>query len=254
MKATSAFVWLALLASAAIPALADSSTTFYVRSSVGQPWGQSTNEDAMDNVFGSGQWTSLNYEDLDPVQLLSSSSKFIFLEGGDTCFAAFQTFMAAHGDPKRQSDGSFLGDGMIKAWISQGGRLLIMSAPNDPLVGESVSLPDNILLQSDSFFGSAANSAWAWDPTFPVFNSPIPIATNFTGDFFSHGYFIGANVYTIMQTVLNETSETVLGLDTIQSGLMVFGAMTTDNFQLPQPDAHTLLENVISYTAKVALN
>ena len=53
-----------------------------------------------------------------------------------------------------------------------------------------------------------------------------------------------------MQSNLNEV---VLAEDEVGAGLMIFGGLTTDNFQLPQPEAHSLLENIIYYTYYVTL-
>jgi hypothetical protein len=224
-----------LLAWAVIPAFGQ---YVYVRSSVGQPWGQNTNENAMDSVFGSGNWTTQYYETLDPTALLISSTQFIFMEGGDSSYNAFAYFMETNGVA-------------LTTWIYNGGRLLIMSAPNDPLNSTTLYLPDNIVLQSDAFYASAASSAWAVDISIPIFSGPHPTSFFFTGDFFSHGYFTGTDISNIMESSLGEV---ILGQDSsLGSGLMVFGGMTTDNFHLPQPAAHSLLENIIYYTAFTSL-
>jgi hypothetical protein len=234
MKAFLRLSCLVLLAGLAVPAYGQ---YVYMRSDVDAPWGQSTNEDAMDNVFNAGGWTTQYYETADPNSLFITNTQFIFMEGGDSSYLPFASFLSANLNS-------------LTTWLNNGGRLLIMSAPNDPLNGASVTLPLSIQLNSDSFYGSAANSAYANDTTMPIFNGPFSTAYYFTGDFFSHGYFIGANVDAIMQSNLNQV---VLGQAQVQQGLMVFGGMTTDNFQLPQPAAHSLLENIIYYTAYVSL-
>lgn len=239
MKVISRLSFLVVLAASAFPLLAQSSNTaIYIRSNVNQPWGQVTNEDAMDNVFGAGAWSTQYFETLDPGQVLASTTQFIFMEGGDSSYAAFSTFMTNHVND-------------VTNWISNGGRLLIMSAPNDPLSDAYLYLPGNIILKSDAFYGSAASSAFATDVSNPMFMGPNTFTgTNFTGNFFSHGYFVGANVSQIMRTNLNQV---VLGQYATGTGLMVFGGMTTDNFQLPQPAAHNLLENIIYYTATTTI-
>jgi hypothetical protein len=45
-------------------------SSLYVRSNINQPWGQATNEDAMDAVFDSGKWTTMFYEALSLRDLL----------------------------------------------------------------------------------------------------------------------------------------------------------------------------------------
>lgn len=236
MKAFSRLSCIVLLAGIATPAYGQ---YVYMRSNVNQPWGQNTNEDAMDNVFGAGAWATLYYETFDASYLFSSSIHFIFLEGGDSSFDAFSAFMSAYGDS-------------LNSWLNNGGRLLIMCAPNDPLNAASVTLPDGVTLNSDAYYASAANSAYARDTSNAIFNGPNSTAYYLTGNFFSHGYFGFATQHAtaLMQSNLNEV---VLAEDEVGAGLMVFGGLTTDNFQLPQPEAHSLLENIIYYTYYVTL-
>jgi len=238
MTATSRFAWFTLLACLAIPALADNNDYVYIRSNVNQPWGQGTNESAMDTVFGTDNWSLLFYETVPGNSLFSSSTKFIFMEGGDSSYAAFESYMQINGDA-------------AYTWLRNGGRMLIMAAPNDPLSGANLYLPDNIVLHSDAYYASAASSAYAIDVSNPIFSSPSPTAYVFSGDFYSHGYSTGDNVVSMMKSNLNQI---VLGRDVIGAGIMVFGGQTTDNFHLPQPAAHNLLENIIYYTAATNLN
>jgi hypothetical protein len=239
----------ALLTLSILPAFGQTTgQVVYMRSSVSQPWGQNTNENAMDTVFGSGEWTTVYYEAVDTVAaanaLLSSANSFIFMEGGDSSYDPFATFLNTYGV-------------QLTTWISNGGRLLIMSAPNNPLVGTLLYLPGNIALKSDEFYGSAATSGYAVDISNPIFRGRFGITGYyFTGDFFSHGYFTGQQLQPIM---LNNLSEIVLGQYQYGTGLMVYGGMTTDNFQQgsQQTDPsqpHMLLENIIDYTANISVS
>jgi hypothetical protein len=242
MKIASKLACIAVLAGVVTPAFADggSSTPYvYMRSDAAQPWGQATNEDAMDNVFTAANWATLYYEDVDPNVLLVSSTKFIFMEGGDSSYAAFAYFIQHYGTT-------------LYTWIANGGRLVIMSAPNDPLVGATLVLPDNIVLNSDPFYGSASSRGHSTEDTNPIYSHPNSTSTTIDGDFVSHGYFTSAQS-TIHSLMKNEFGEIILGLDRIGSGLMVFGGLTTDNFQTPQPDALALLENILTYTYSVNL-
>ena len=236
MNAFSRLSCIVLLAGIAVPAYGQ---YVYMRSNVSQPWGQSTNEDAMDNVFGAGAWTTLYYEQFDSSYLFSSYVQFIFLEGGDSSFDAFSNFISTYGSS-------------LTYWLNNGGRLLIMCAPNDPLNAESITLPDGVSLNSAAYYGSAANSAYATDTSNAIFNGPNSTAYYLTGNFFSHGYYSFATTHAtaLMQSNLNEV---VLGEDEVGAGLMLFGGLTTDNFQSPQPAAHSLLENIIYYTYYVTL-
>lgn len=236
MKLWSPFFCIVLLA--ATITSAHGQQYVYVRSNISLPWGQSTNEDAMDNVFGAGNWATSYYETLDAASLLSSQTQFLFLEGGDSSYNPFNSFM--------QNNLTALSQ-----WLNNGGRLLILCAPNDPLIDSTVDLPDNIVLSAPAFYESASSSAYTTDISNPIFSGPNPTGYYFTGDFFSHGYFVGNDVDAIMQGNHNQV---VLGQDEVGEGLMLFGGLTTDNFQLPQPAAHSLLENVIYYTAFTQLD
>jgi len=235
MKATSKFACITLLACVAIPAFADSTANqyVYIRSNINQPWGQETNEDAMDSIFGVGNWVTMYFESIPGNSLFASSTKFIFMEGGDSSFTVFQAYMEANRD-------------FATNWIRNGGRLLILAAPNDPLNGAELHLPDEIVLHSDPYYESAASSAYAIDISNPIFSGPNATTYSFSGDFVSHGYFTGDDLNAILLSNLNEV---ILGEDVIGSGLMVFGGLTTDNFQLPQPAAHSFLKNIIYHTA-----
>jgi hypothetical protein len=237
MTTASRFAWFLLAACSASPlfATANASENIYIRSAQNLPWGQSTNENAMNSVFGYGGWSQQYYEYASVGDLTSSTVKFIFMEGGDSSYGPFRDFLSGHLAP-------------LYNWVANGGRLLIMAAPNDPLAGALMTLPDNISLKADAFYASAASSAYAVDISNPIFSGPYSTAYYFTGDFFAHGYFSGTNLHSIMQSNLNQV---VLGEDNLGAGLMVVGGMTTDNFQLPQPAAHSLVVNTIYYTAYV---
>ena len=53
-------------------------TPVYLRSIVGQPLGQNTNETAMDAVFGGGGWTYGRYETINAATLFATPD-FIFI-------------------------------------------------------------------------------------------------------------------------------------------------------------------------------
>jgi hypothetical protein len=239
MKTVTKFALILLVACCALPAFATGTADqyIYIRSNSNLPWGQSTNEAAMNSVFGQGNWTQMYYETLSVGDLTSANVKFIFMEGGDSSFSAFKDFIQNHSSP-------------LYNWVSNGGRLLILAAPNDPLSSTVLYLPDNVILTADAFYASAASSAYAVDISNPIFSGPYSTAYNFTGDYFAHGFFQGASVHAIMQSNLNEV---VLGQDQVGIGLMVFGGLTTDNFHLPQPAAHSLVINTIYYTATVEI-
>jgi hypothetical protein len=65
----------------------------YMRSSVGAPWGVSTNEAAMNAVFGSGNWHDLRYETAIAADVFNPSINLVFMEGGDSNANEMEAFL-----------------------------------------------------------------------------------------------------------------------------------------------------------------
>jgi len=91
---------------------------YYLRTSGGEPWGSSSNTDAMDLAFGSGEWTLGFFETLDPASVFSEETGFVFIDGSDNGAAELATFLSANLST-------------IEDWVEDGGRLLMNAAPNE---------------------------------------------------------------------------------------------------------------------------
>lgn len=210
---------------------ASMATPTYLRSTVGAPWGESTNEAAMDSVFGVGNWTDGRYETINTATLFSAATSFIYMEGGDSNADELEGFLTAN-------------SAAIAAWVGAGGRLLLNAAPNE---GDGMSFGFGVSLTY--FAGSCGGPVFAADGSHPAFAG---VATSYTGTCFHHALVSGGGLAPIILDT--NLSDIVLGEELIGAGIALFGGMTTDNFQFPQPDAHNLRINIISYAANVALN
>lgn len=89
----------------------------YIRGAAA-PWGEATNETAMDTVFGAGGWDDLRMADGPAPFLPGSGHTFIFLEGSDFTANELNTYLTNH-------------RAQIEAFVNAGGRLLLNSAPNE---------------------------------------------------------------------------------------------------------------------------
>ncbi|MCF6215826.1 MAG: PEP-CTERM sorting domain-containing protein [Emcibacter sp.] len=209
-----------------------SAAPVYMRSTVGAPWGQNTNETAMDTVFGNGNWDDLRYETVNVASLFSASNEFIFMEGGDENADELESFLATNSLA-------------LDSWVSAGGRLFINAAPNE---GDGMDFGFGITLNySGSSF--ASNAVNATDPAHPIFNGPFgATGTAFTGNWFSHATVTGAGLTTLIEDSVS--FDAVLGELTYGSGLVVAGGMTTNNFQYPNPQTAILRANIIAYAAR----
>jgi MYXO-CTERM domain-containing protein len=206
----------------------------YVRSEVGAPWGEATNEAAMDRVYGAGNWDDLRFESVDPNALFSDAYGFVYLEGSDAGADELAGFVAAN-----QAE--------IEAWVDAGGRLFLNSAPNEG--GNQAWGFGGVTLQADDFgdFGTAV------DPGHPIWNGPfLPTATEFSGTSYAHGAIVGVGLTELMQDDNGgapHAAELAWG-----DGRVVFGGLTTDNFWSPQPESANLRANLIAYVANLDLD
>ena len=209
----------------------DAPPAAYVRSTTGAPWNSTSNEAAMNRVFGSNNWQDLRYETVNPGLLFSAAKAFIYLEGSDADATEMETFLASNMD-------------VIQDWVNNGGSLFLNAAPNEDNgmnFGFGVTL---VYLDQTSTAGAAV-------PAHPIFNGPFtPVGTSWTGNYFGHATVTGTGLTTLITNAAN--SHLVLGEKAWGAGHVLFGGMTTDNFQSPQPQASNLRANIIAYLSAIS--
>ncbi len=202
----------------------------YIRGATA-PWGEITNEAAMDAVFGAGNWADLRMSG-GAGPFTPGLHNFIFLEGGDGTANELSAFLAAN-------------QAAIENFVSNGGTLLLNSAPNE---GGNISYGfGGVTLTYPSF----SSSVVAANPTHPIFIGPFtPVLTSYTGNSFGHAV-VGGGISPIIIGAPGDSAAglTVLGELSFGSGLVLFGGMTTDNWQSPQPEAANLRANIITYAS-----
>jgi hypothetical protein len=221
------------LASALTPTAADAAVA-YVRSMVGAPWGVSTNETAMSAVFGAGasDWFDLRYESVIAADLFNSTYSFVYMEGGDRNADELELFFSTH-------------QTLVQNWVANGGNLLINAAPNE---GNGMSFGfGGVNLNYPQFSGSAT----AVDPLHPIFaaGSYGTPGTSFIGYSFSHASVTGP-----LTPIITGESGTILGEADFGNGHVLFGGMTTNNFQYPTENSAALRANIIDYAANYSVN
>lgn len=204
----------------------------YVRSTVGSPWGQTTNEEAMDLVFGSGAWDDLRYETVDSGILLSPAYNFIYMEGSELNALELETFLAAN-------------QAALEAWVNAGGRLFLNAAPNEGgkqswgFGGVTLTYPD-----------LSVNPGSAVDPAHPIWNGPFsPTVTTFTGSDFAHATVTGPGLVSLI--VDSVGSVCLAEMPAIGAGWAIFGGLATSNYWTPAPEALNLRANIIAFMAIV---
>lgn len=195
------------------------------------PWGENTNETAMDTVFGAGGWDDLRMAD-GAAPFTSGAHDFIFLEGGDETANELSAYLSTYRTE-------------IETFVSSGGALLLNAAPNQ---GGDIDYGfGGVTLTYPAF----TNSVVAASAGHPVFNGPFtPVVTAYSANFFGHAV-VGNGLSPIIIGAPGDGNEgeTVLGERGFGSGLVVLGGMTTDNFHDPEPEAANQRANIIAYTA-----
>ncbi|MCH9681101.1 MAG: thrombospondin type 3 repeat-containing protein, partial [Deltaproteobacteria bacterium] len=219
---------LATLAVFALPERTAEAIPGYVRSTVSAPWGSTSNEQSMDQVFGAGGWDDLRYETVDPAVLLSPLYTFLYMEGSDSNALELEAFLLAN-------------QAALEAWVNAGGTLFLNAAPNEG--GNQMWGFGGIVLT----YPNNAGTGSAVDPTHPIWNEPfLPTSpANFTGNSYAHASVSGPGLIPhIMSAAGGDPNLAELDFG---SGRVMFGGLTTANFWTPMAESINMRSNVIAY-------
>ena len=200
------------------------------------PWvwtGSNSNVDAMNFVYGAGNWTQGNYS-TPAASIFTPTTCMVFLEGGDNNALALNTFLTANITT-------------IENWVNAGGRLFINAAPNQ---GTNINLGFNgtVLNYGPNYnaTGSAIN------PNHPVMLGPyLPTAPLYNGNWFGHAEITGTGLDNILQG--DQPSHIVLCDKLWGAGIAFFGGVTQPYFWTPNPQGYNLWYNIIYYVANIPL-
>jgi hypothetical protein len=200
------------------------STSFYV-------WQPPTElQTGMDGVFGAGTWDQLDMDTETGAAFASGSPyTFIYLEGSNPNGLPLVDYLAAHITE-------------IETWVNNGGRLYINAGMQDSL---SVNAPFGVTIEG----GNNHNSATAVDPLHPVFNGPfLPAGTTYTGAPFGFSRIVGTGITNI---IVSTSDSTLSYLSSAEhgTGFILYGGLSSEKWQYPQPNAHNLYMNVLYYAA-----
>lgn len=189
-----------------------------------EPWESSSNIDALNNSFGAGNWTRLNFTDPAATTIFTSATSFIFLEGSDDNANELNAFLAAN-------------ISTIETWVHAGGRLLLNAAPNE---GGNINF---------GFDGTTLRYEDAQDEVNiigPIGTQPFVLThSTYFGNSFSHSHVTGTG----MNPLIMGSDKIVLAEKVWGEGIVLFGGMTTSNYHSPQPDADNLRANIMYYIA-----
>lgn len=223
---------IAALAAAAFLSIATqaSASPWYLNSAGGgNPWNNTTNDTAMNDVFGAGNWNLGAFETAD-VATLVATNDLIFLDGSDGGANELETFLTAN-------------RATLEAFVFGGGSIFVNSAPNE---GDGMDLLLGASLVNSDFCGGDCTVQAAGNA---IIDGPFGTLTSvFGGSYFSHATVTGADTALIVQA--GTDNGVILGETRYGAGMALFGGMTTTNFHSPGADAVALRNNILAYAAE----
>ncbi len=200
-------------------------TKYYIKSNIGNPWGNTSNDVAMNLAFGPGGWTLQSFESAPVATVFSPSTSFVFLDGSDGHATELNAFLTAN-------------LATIEAWVDLGGSLIINSAPNE---GGSFNLGFGGTTLVYSYYAGTVNVV---DLAHPAYVGPhLPTSSSMSGSSYGHARITGTG-YT---TILNSSGNVILCEKPWGAGQVMMGGMTTVNFHSPSPHAANWRANLFEY-------
>jgi hypothetical protein len=206
--------------------LASAGTIVYA-SGANNPWGNTTNDTAMNSAFGAGSWTRVNAYTVG----MFSGSDFVFLDGSDSNANELSSFLAAN-------------DAVVANYVINGGHLLLNSAPNE---GDSYNMGFGVTLNFGAYFSNNVSVTAAGVAAGLTTGG---LTMNYTGSSFGHATVSGGGISDLIEGQYG----TVFGAKTVGAGFVAFGGQTTTNFHQPSADSAALLVNELRYVAANAQN
>lgn len=206
--------------------LPDARAAYVTSANNGEPWGQYDNINAMETVFGYGNWDAFYFEYDDISALLTPSYKVLFLEGSYYSGYALQDFLAVHG-------------AALESWVAAGGALFINCA--------NIYGPYSI----DFGFGGlqfqsevSGYTGYVQAPGHPIFNGPyLPANGNFSGYYYSQFQY-GSYSGNVGNILISDNGPSLIehkwGL-----GKAYFGAILPPAFHSPQPNVLYMWVNLL---------
>ena len=208
---------------------------YYVKSNIGNPWGNTTNNTAMDLAFGAGNWTLEAFETLSMGTVFSTNTAFVFMDGSDSQASELTTFLNAN-------------LAAIEAWVFNGGTLLLNSAPNE---GGDINFGFGGTLLD---YALAASNVTVTNLTHPAFLGPnTPTASTMTGSSYSHSNIQGTG-FTNLIVDSGTPTTVVLCEKAWGAGRVMMGGMTTPNFHTPATEAANWRANILVYMNDQSMN
>lgn len=187
------------------------------------PWGNTTNDTALNTAFGAGNWNKYTSFTLAAL----TGADFVFIDGSDSNAGVFASFVAAN-------------TAALESYVSGGGRLFLNDAPNTGPATASLGFG---VTANWNGYANASSTATVTAAGVAAGLTAGGITTSYNGSYFSHASVSGAG----LSNLISGTGGIIFGARQYGSGFVAFGGQTTTNFHTPSADAQRLLVNELLY-------
>ena len=165
-----------------------------------EPWGQSSNVDAMNAAFGAGRWDRIGFNDG------WNGYAFVYVDGSESAGVAFQSFVDAN-------------RGDLESYVTGGGRLFLNVASNTS-AGQTYSLVFGATTMEGQYseFGHA---------TLPGSNPLVGngSGTDWSGSWFAHNVVTPGGGFTTFIT--GDDGQAIVAGISVGQGTVLLGGQTT---------------------------
>lgn len=203
----------------------------------GDPFYSTTNLVSMNTVFGENNWTQEYFESVNPSELFSKNSCFVFLDGSYNHTVPLENFLAANQE-------------LIEAWVAAGGKYFVNCSKED---GEKFYTDYGFDGVKASYF--VISYAQATFEGHPVYDGPYqPTGTDWTGFYFGNAVLVGDGLSPVVHENDDywQFGDPALHIPMVAEkpwgrGIAMFGTMGASQFLDPSPQPMNLRANILHY-------
>ncbi len=212
----------------------------------GDPFFNTSNTTCMNTVFGIGNWTQSYFETVDPYELFSDSSCFVFLDGSYNHVVPLDAFLQENQQ-------------LIENWVAAGGKLFLNSSGSEYEGAHfyvNYGFDDTKIVMSYQVTDIKKQTG----TTHPVYEGPYtPVGSSFSGFYASNAVIYGKDLDTLAHENLDgvivgapHLDIPVLAEKQWGIGKVILSAWAPAQLIDPADRNMNLRQNIISYLSDCA--
>lgn len=191
-----------------------------------EPWGFTSNTDAMDAAFGAGNWDRINFGDS------IAGYSFVYADGGDGAGTSFYNYIAGN-------------QSLLQNFVTTGGSLFLNAASNTHYGAG----PQSLIFGATTEEGIYSSYGYAVNPGDPMFAGA---GTQWYGTSYSHNAITADASFTTFIT--GDVNEAIVVGGTFGNGYALLGGQTSTGWHssVSGSDPFQLRVNQLQFAASMA--